>query len=897
MPSWTQRELLHRIGHTSQIFNTSRLIFCAHFGTNRDSIDTSGSRLQLVVVVLDTGHFDLETLALAHLGDDGSDLGGVVEGRATGQSLPMVEDGLGEGLSGSGLAQIGVEAERLQNGEVGLDVEQGSTGALLLVEDVTTSSGKDTVDTTHGLLGDLDLDQVDGLEKSGLGKQGSGVQDTTGSGDKLTSTTVDGIGVEGDIHKVEADGSHGLLGNGTLSASPLETRDDGVLDFVEVLDGLGLVDQQVGTGTVGTEGPDLSGVGDIPAVLVGEDTGTELEIVTSTDLATLDSEGQLLIDGLSNHVQTVVLVGRLGQSSDAGLAGDGLTVLDDGVGDGQGNTSVVVLEIVEANLEMQLTGTSDDVLTRLVGEGQDTGVGLGETLETLDKLGEILGVLDLDGALDDGGDGELHDLEVVGSVAGGKGTRLEQELIDTNQTNNVTGRHVVDGVDLATHHQDSALNGLDEEIVLLSRDVVGALDADLETGSDGTGENTTEGVESALVGSGHHLGDVKHERSLGVAVADTNGGLVVGGTLVQGLNTVALSGDGGGEVENQHLEERVGSGEEGAHDDLEELLALLLTIIGRELEAELLEESGDLVVLEVHDGGEDLEDGVQDELAESTLELLTLVGAVLGPLLGLGVEEVVAPETLHHLGTVNTELLGISESELADGEGPAVEAGTEGNGTLLGVDLDVTEALVEVGGDDDVDGLDSSGEGLVKILLGNLELEKSTIDLVDDDDGLDALTKGLSEHGLGLDTDTLDGVDDDESTISDTESGSDLRGEINVTGGVNEVDQEILAIGLLAENLGDIVVRAKLTVQGDGGRLDGDTTFLFVCTRIGGSSITSLCGGDDTGLGEQGVGEGRLAMVDVGNNGHVTDIGRLVHKLTDLVDGEVDHLGGIDEMT
>jgi hypothetical protein len=38
-------------------------------------------------------------------------------------------------------------------------------------------------------------------------------------------------------------------------------------------------------------------------------------------------------------------------------------------------------------------------------------------------------------------------------------------------------------------------------------------------------------------------------------------------------------------------------------------------------------------------------------------------------------------------------------------------------------------------------------------------------------------------------------------------------------------------------------------------------------------------------------------VVDVGNNGHVTDIGRLVHKLPDLVDGEVDHLGGIDRVT
>jgi hypothetical protein len=34
-------------------------------------------------------------------------------------------------------------------------------------------------------------------------------------------------------------------------------------------------------------------------------------------------------------------------------------------------------------------------------------------------------------------------------------------------------------------------------------------------------------------------------------------------------------------------------------------------------------------------------------------------------------------------------------------------------------------------------------------------------------------------------------------------------------------------------------------------------------------------------------------VVDVGNNGHVTDIGRLVHKLPNLVDSEVNHLGGI----
>ena len=712
----------------------------------------------------------------------------------------MVEHHLGEGLARGSLSEIGVEAEGLHDGEVGLDGEERSAGALLLVEDVTTTAGKDTVDTTHGLLGDLDLDKEDGLKESGLGQESGGVEHTTSGGDELTATTVDGIGVEGNIEDVEADGAHGLLGNGTLAGGPLETGDDGILDFVEVLDGLGLVDEQVGTGGVGAEGPDLTGVGDIPAEVVGEDTGTSLEIVTRADLAALDGSGELLLHGLGNHVETVVLVGRLGQGSDARLGSDGLTVGDDGVRDDEGNTGVVLLKILQANLEMQLTGTSNDVLTGLGGRGQDARIRLGQTLKTFDELGQVLGVLDLDGALDDGGDGELHDLEVVGGVAGGEGTGLEQELVNADQADNVTGGHVVDGLDLAAHHEDGTLDGLDEKVLLLARGVVGALDADLQAGADGTGEDTTEGVETTLIGGRHHLGDVQHERSLGVAVADTNGGLVISGTLVEGLDTVPLGGDGRGEVENHHLQQAVGGGKEGTHDSLEELLALLLTVVDRELEVELLEQVGDLLLLEVHDGGEDLEDGVEDELVEGTLELLALVSAVLGPLLGGRVEVVVTPQTLHHLVAVHTKLLGVADGELADGESPAVETGTEGDGTLVGVNLDVTERAVQVGRDDDVDGLDCSGERLVEILLGDLKLEESTVDLVDNDNRLNALTESLTQDSLGLDADTLDSVDDDKGTISDTESSSDFGREINVTGGVNQVDQEVLAVGLLADD-------------------------------------------------------------------------------------------------
>lgn len=510
---------------------------------------------------------------------------------------------------------------------------------------------------------------------------------------------------------------------------------------------------------------------------------------------------------------------------------------------------------------MQLTGTGNDVLTSLVDHGQDTGVGLGQTLETLDQLGQVVGVLDLDGTLDDGGDGELHNLEVVGSLVVGDGTRLEQELVDTDQTQNVTGGDILNGLDETTHHQNGTLDGLDEQVLLLTRGVVGTLDADLHTGADGTGEDTTEGVETTLIGSRHHLGNVEHQRGLGVTVPDTNADLVVGGTLVQSLSTVLLGSDGRGQVKNDHLQHGISGRQELAHDDLEELLALELLLVGGELDLELLDQGVDLLLLGVGDGVEDLEDGVQDELVEGTLELLALVGVALGPLLGLGVEEVVTPQTLHHLVTINTELFGVLGGELADGEGPAVETGTESDGTLVGVDLDITKSLVEVGGDDDVDGLDGTREGLVEVLLGDLELEQSTVDLVDDTDGLDTLTEGLTQDSLGLDTDTGDTVDDDQGTIGDTEGSSDLGGEVNVSGGVDQVDQELVTVDLLRDVL-DILLVRQVGVQGDGSGLDGNASLLFICTRIRETGLTSLSSGDNTRTLDQGVGQGGLSVID-----------------------------------
>ena len=230
-----------------------------------------------------------------------------------------------------------------------------------------------------------------------------------------------------------------------------------------------------------------------------------------------------------------------------------------------------------------------------------------------------------------------------------------------------------------------------------------------------------------------------------------------------------------------------------------------------ELDLELLEHVGVDVRLVIHDRVKELEDGVKDEHAKGTLQRLALlIDALGGPFLGGRVEVVVPPEALHHFGAIDTELLGITVGELVEGEGPSVETGGEGNVALLWGHLAVAECLVKVGRNDDVDGLDDTQEGGVHGLLCELQLEQGTIDLVDDEDGLDALGEGLTQHRLGLHAHALHRVDDDEGTVGDTQGGRDLGGEIDVSWGINQVDQEFGAIRRLLDVLEDLGFALKV---------------------------------------------------------------------------------------
>lgn len=182
----------------------------------------------------------------------------------------MVEHALREGSSGGHLSQVLGETERLSDGKVSLDDDERSTIDGLFTNNNTSSLGKGLIDTSHSIIGGLDFAEENRLNELGLGSKLGSIEDSSGSRDDLTTTSVDSVGVEGNVHNVESNTSHVFFSHSTFFGGPLEGSFAGVLDFVKVLDGLGGIDEKVRARCVGAEAPDLLGLIDIPLVFISK---------------------------------------------------------------------------------------------------------------------------------------------------------------------------------------------------------------------------------------------------------------------------------------------------------------------------------------------------------------------------------------------------------------------------------------------------------------------------------------------------------------------------------------------------------------------------------------------------------------------------------------------------
>eukprot|EP00754_Rhynchopus_humris_P009966 Rhum_TRINITY_DN14106_c0_g1::Rhum_TRINITY_DN14106_c0_g1_i1::g.69326::m.69326 len=860
--------------------------------------------LQLVVEGVQGRDLDLQTLADTALVHNAVGERAVLQ-RVAGEHLPVVEDALRERLSTGVRPEVRREAERLGHGQVRAHVVDRGTRPVLLSEHDTTTLVQHTVDTAHRVLDGLDVHQEDRLHERRLGGQAARVVHTARRRDDLTTSTVDSVRVHRDVLDVDAHTTHRLLAEHTLLRGPVPRRHERVLQLRHVLHTLRHVDDDVRARAVRSEAPDLPGLSDVPVELVRERTGTDLGVSRGVHVAVLsvDLLAELLRERRALAEQPVVLVRRLRQALPVRDVRDRLTERHDRLGDLQlGARHVVLLKVLQADLKVELTGTGDDVLSRLLDGALHKRVGLRQTLQTLHQLRQVRRRRALDGHTHDRRHAVLHVTERVAVRARlvRDRRRLHDEAVDTDQTHDVTARHVLDGLLVPAHHEERPLDVLHRHILLGAVLVVGAHDARLLAGLHLTREHTAERDETALVRGGNHLGDVHHQRGGGVAlpqtlvvlvvVRDERAVLLLHQAHVQLVRTVALRRPRGRELRDNHLQERVGRRQELLHDALQQLLLRQLLLVTLQHDVERLHHLLHLVLLLVHHGVEQVPDRLHAELAEGTL------GAVRGlgrPLLPLAVEVRVSPQTLHHLVLVHAELRRVHLRELVQREGPRVQTGSESDRARLRVHLHVAELLVVVRGDHDVHRLDRPEERLVRLLGVQLELEQGTVDLVHHHDRLDALGQGLAQHGLRLHAHTLDAVDNHEGTVRHTEGGRHLGREVNVSRRVDQVDKEVpavvtrhlLQLRVVDERLRDVVV------QRDRRRLDRDATLLLVRTRVRQTRVTGLRHGDDTGGGHKRVRQRGLAVVNVGNHGHVTDLVGEVHDLTDLVNGEVHHLG------
>ena len=142
-----------------------------------------------------------------------------------------------------------------------------------------------------------------------------------------------------------------------------------------------------------------------------------------------------------------------------------------------------------------------------------------------------------------------------------------------------------------------------------------------------------------------------------------------------------------------------------------------------------------------------------------------------------------------------------------------------------------------------------------------------SVDLIDDDDGLQVTFEGFSQDEAGLRFGAFGGIDEHEDAVGHFEDALDLTAEVGVARGVDDVD------------LGALVG------EGDVFGEDGDAAFALEIVRVENAIALELGVAEQTGLAHEGVDEGGFPVVNVGDDGDVANVvasgheSQSVHKI------------------
>jgi len=225
-----------------------------------------------------------------------------------------MEGTLWEGFSLGCLSESSSKSERFRNWKISFDKLHGRPFNFDFFNNLTSTFIEALVAARHFGSGAGDLGNEHGFEESGFRLDLSGVHDSSGGRNDLTLASVNSIGVEFDIFDVEGGVFHVLVAENAFVVDVLESGGEGILDILEILDALGVIDQEVtDVATVGShpEVPNLTGGVLIPIPVSHEspDLGLFVQSRTGTDFTGLDRKTEFIVDRFCVTPKSVLLVG------------------------------------------------------------------------------------------------------------------------------------------------------------------------------------------------------------------------------------------------------------------------------------------------------------------------------------------------------------------------------------------------------------------------------------------------------------------------------------------------------------------------------------------------------------------------------------------------------------
>ncbi len=149
-------------------------------------------------------------------------------------------------------------------------------------------------------------------------------------------------------------------------------------------------------------------------------------------------------------------------------------------------------------------------------------------------------------------------------------------------------------------------------------------------------------------------------------------------------------------------------------------------------------------------------------------------------------------------------------------------------------------------------------DDVLDLFLDRFRLRRRQIDLVEHRHDLVAGVDGVIDIGERLRLDALAGVDHQERALAGGERAVDLVGEVDVAGGVDEVEDVVLAV-------------ARAVIEPHGLRLDGDAALALDIHGIE-HLLLHLARLEPAGELDQAVGKRGLAVVDMRDDGEIADI-------------------------